>query len=335
MTQQRFWIRSKVPMVCTDLGDVVQMKFSRRSCVKALAAIALPLRLPMAVARSQPQEGQLPRFFAPTPTGVRRGKPLPVRFATTRVLFETPRGLPNAISCTDEGYWVADQGDDDRPSVVWFLDEKGNIKKTIQTKATDTSGVAFGNGKLWVCANAEDNQGIYLTGVSGRTLEHRDIPLGAPGHGGGCHGATWHDGHLWVTANREQGILKIHPDRWTVDFVIPFALPQGLTRYHGCAVLDGAMYMVSGGESNTYAEGQTNLIKYDLATGTIAEVIVFKSGSCDPHGLTVRNGTLIGCDSGDHPGWDKPYDKKGWGKRSSPTAGAVFSIQLGPAIIRD
>jgi hypothetical protein len=90
--------------------------------------------------------------------------------------------------------------------------------------------------------------------------------------------------------------------------------------------------MVSGGESRTYNEGQTYLLKYDLVTGKIAEVIIFSPGSCDPHGLTVRNGILIGCDSGDHPGWDKPYKKDGWGNRSSPTAGAIFSIHLGPLL---
>jgi len=319
-------------MVCTDLGELNRMKVSRRSCVKALATIALSAKLPLPVALAQQQERQLPRFFAPTPTGVPRSEPLPIRFATTQVLFETPRGLPNAIFNTDEGYWVADQGDHDQPSVVWLLDDRGKLQRKVQSKATDTSGVAFGNGKLWVCANAEDNEGVYITDLASGTLEHRDIPLSSPHHGGGCHGATWFDGYLWVTANREQAILRIDPKHWTVDFVIPFQLPQGITRYHGCAVLDDAMYMVSGGESRTYTEGQTYLLKYDLVTGKIAEVILFASGSCDPHGLTARNGILIGCDSGDHPGWDKPYEKDGWGKRSSPTAGSVFSIHLGPLL---
>ena len=315
-------------MVCTDAGKLNRTKVSRRSCLKGLAMIGLYAKLPLSAALAQQQQRQLPRFFAPTPTGVSRGKPLPIRYATTQILFETPRGYPNALSSVDDGLCVADQGDNDQPSVVWLLDHRGKLQRTVQSEATDTSGVAFGDKKLWVCANAEENQGVYLTDLASRTLEHRDIPLSSPHQGGGCHGATWFDGYLWLTANREQAILRIDPKQWKVDFVIPFQLPQGITRYHGCAVLDGAMYMVSGGESRTYTEGQTYLLKYDLLTGKLAEVILFKPGSCDPHGLAVRNGILIGCDSGDHPGWDKPYEKDGWGKRSSPTAGAVFSIHL-------
>ncbi len=86
--------------------------------------------------------------------------------------------------------------------------------------------------------------------------------------------------------------------------------------------------MVSGGGSRTYAEGETSLVKYNLVNGKMEEVILFVPGSCDPHGLAVLNGQLISCDSGDHPGWNKPYTKPGWGKRSSPSAGAIFSIHL-------
>lgn len=103
------------------------MRVSRRSCLKALATMALSARLPLPVALAQPQERQLPRFFAPTPTGVPRAKPLPIRFARTQILFETPKGYPNALSSVDEGLWVADQGDDDQPSIVWLLDDRGKL----------------------------------------------------------------------------------------------------------------------------------------------------------------------------------------------------------------
>jgi hypothetical protein len=301
------------------------MTISRRGLIAAGLALEVSGRLPAA----QPLDPGRPQFYAPTSTGEPRGKPLPRRTARTTRLFKTPPSYPNALFVVPEGVWVAEQGSGRDRERIWLLDWEGAVRKGITSESMDTSGVAYGNGMLWVCANGETNQGIYQTDLNSRTISHRQIPLGPPDRGGGCHGATWYDGHLWVTANRARAILKIDPKHWTVDYLIPFALPDGLTRYHGCAVLDGSMYMVSGGESKTYDEGQTNLIKYDLATGTIQEIIDFAPGSCDPHGLGVHRGQLVGCDSGDHPGWDKPYHTPGWGPQSSPTAGYVFSIELG------
>jgi hypothetical protein len=268
------------------------------------------------------------QFYAPTPTGVPHGKPLPQRTATTTKLFKSPPSYPNALAVVPEGLWVAEQRQDDKTDRLWLLDWRGQIQKSIRSESKDTSGVVVGNGSLWICANNETNEGIYQTDLQGRTISHRQIPLGPSDRGGGSHGATWHDEHLWASSNRERAILRIDPHSWTVDFVIPFALPEGLTRYHGCAVLDGSMYMVSGGESKTYMEGQTCLVRYDLASGDIQEIIELAAGSCDPHGLAVHDGKLISCDSGDHPGWDKPYSTPGWGRQSSPTAGYIFSIDF-------
>lgn len=267
-------------------------------------------------------------FYAPVSTGEDRGPPIRQRTATTRKLFKCPAGYPNALSTSPSGLWIAEQRFDNERERIWQVDSAGNVLQTTASDATDTSGVAYGNGVLWACANSDTNQGVYETSLDGRTLSHRQIPLGPAQLAGGCHGATWHDGFLWVTANRPRAILRIDPKTWTVAYLIPFGLPDGLTRYHGCAVMGDSMYMVSGGESRTYAEGQTNLIRYDLATGVIREIFDFAPGSCDPHGLAVHEGRLIACDSGFHPGWDKPYDVPGLGKRTSPSAGWVFEIQL-------
>ena len=64
----------------------------------------------MVALASETQEVQTPKFFAPVPTGIRQGPPLPIRYATTQILFETPKGYPNALFSVDEGLWVADQG---------------------------------------------------------------------------------------------------------------------------------------------------------------------------------------------------------------------------------
>jgi len=304
------------------MKSMTQISNISRRNVLAGGAILATAGVAMAQDRTQRQ------FYAPVSTGEKRGQPLLRRVATTRKLFKCPAGYPNALSSSSEGLWIAEQRVDNGRERIWRVDSAGTVLHTTSSEATDTSGVAYGDGVLWVCANSEDNQGVYETSLDGRTLSHRQIPLGPPQMAGGCHGATWHDGFLWVTANRPRAILRIDPKTWTVSYLIPFGLPEGLTRYHGCAVLGDSMYMVSGGESRTYAEGQTNLIRYDLATGVIREIIDFAPGSCDPHGLAVHEGRLISCDSGYHPGWDSLYDLPELGKRTSPTAGWVFEIEL-------
>ncbi|WP_457337323.1 hypothetical protein [Rhizobacter sp. P5_C2] len=277
---------------------------------------------------AKPREPVQRPFYAPVSTGEDRGPPIPQRTATTRKLFKCPAGYPNALSSSPAGLWIAEQRVDNGRERIWLVDGAGAVLQATSSDATDTSGVAYGDGVLWVCANSETNHGVYETSLDGRTLSHRQIPLGPAEMAGGCHGATWHDGFLWVTANRPRAILRIDPKTWTVAYLIPFGLPEGLTRYHGCAVLGDSMYMVSGGESRTYADGQTNLIRYDLATGVIREIVNFAPGSCDPHGLAVHEGRLIACDSGLHPGWDSRYDVPGLGKRTSPGAGWVFEVEL-------
>ncbi len=284
----------------------------------ASAASAIPVR-----AARPPRP-----FYAPVATGEDQGPALPQRRASTTRLFKAPGGYPNALGVAPDGFWVAEQRFDGGRERLWLLDWKGQVQRTIISAAKDTSGVAFGDGKLWICADDVDTPGVFVTALDGSSLEHRQIPLGPLQKAGGCHGATWHDGHLWVTANRPRAILKIDPRSWTVDYLIPFGLPEGLTRYHGCAVLGDSMYMVSGGESRTYADGGFNLIRYDLATGVIREIYDFAPGSCDPHGLMAHEGKLYGCDSGFHPGWDRRYDVAGLGRRTSPTAGWIFSIEL-------
>ncbi len=301
------------------------LSLTRRSFITTALSAGLASAVPMGARAAQPSGP----FYAPVATGEDQGPPIPQRRASTTPKFRVPHGYPNALGATPDGFWVAEQRFDSAPERLWLLDWDGHVQRTITSAAKDTSGVAFGDGKLWICADDTDNPGVFVTAPDGRSIEQRQIPLGPASKAGGCHGATWSDGHLWVTANRPRAILKIDPAAWTVDYLIPFGLPVGLTRYHGCAVLGDSMFMVSGDESKTYAEGGTNLIRYDLATGVIREIYDFAPGSCDPHGLMAHDGKLYGCDSGFHPGWKRHYDVAGLGLRTSPTAGWIFTIELG------
>jgi len=57
----------------------------------------------------------------------------------------------------------------------------------------------------------------------------------------------------------------------------------------------------------------------EAATGKVLETVDFVADSCDPHGLAMFDGKLIGCDAGIHPGWPN---------NDSPTAGWIFQIDF-------
>ena len=157
--------------------------------------------------------------------------------------------------------------------------------------------------------------------MNGKLVSRRQVPLGPSDDGGGIHGALWHEGKLWVLANRLHAILRIDPVSWTPEFQIP--LSPLADRYHAIAWDDstpgGAIYAVTGNNSKSYKEGYFGLHKYDAAGGRLLEIIDFAPGSADPHGLAMHNGKLISCDAGIHPGWPN-YD--------SPNHGYIFEITI-------
>ena len=72
-------------------------------------------------------------------------------------------------------------------------------------------------------------QGIYEVDMNGKTVSHRQIPLGPKDNGSGCHGLTWANGKLWIVSNRLLGILRVDPKTWVPEFMIPFSA----ARWHG------------------------------------------------------------------------------------------------------
>ena len=135
----------------------------------------------------------------------------------------------------------------------------------------------------------------------------------------------WHDGKLWIVANRLRAILRVDPKTWEPEFIIPITT----ARWHGVAWDDGAVWMVTGSSDvDRFIERDgklvhtttPGLIKYDAATGRPLETAEFIEGSADPHGLAMYNGKLISCDAGiGPPGFDLTH---------SPNSGYVFQIDF-------
>ncbi len=259
-------------------------------------------------------------------------KTIPHRKLKTTKLFKAPEGFPNAIAVAPEGLWIAEQKPSGANAVyyhapepkeltekVWLVDWSGKLLKTVVTECRNTSGMAYGDGFIWSCANEAPN-GVWQTDTNSKTLSHRQIPLGPAKDGGGCHGAMYHDGKLYLACLRLKGILRVDPKTWAPEFLIPYNTP----RAHGIAWdttggSGGAIWLVTGQESTGYANGQAGLAKYDAATGALLETAEFVPGSCDPHGLAMCNGALYSCDAGVHPDW--PLN-------DSPHQGYIFKIDF-------
>jgi hypothetical protein len=253
------------------------------------------------------------------------------RKAKTTKLFKSPEGYPNGVAVTPEGLWVAEQklsGEQaatyhlpepkSLTEAAWLVDWNGKLLKTVTTPSRNTSGMAVGGGYVWMVANAPPN-GVFQVDMNSRLVSHRQIPLGSANDGGGCHGALWHEGKLWIASLRLRGNLRVDPKTWEPEFLIPFYQAPDRIRYHGIAWDDGSIWQIVGNDCKRYSDYRPCLVRYDAATGKALEVVDFLPNSCDPHGLAMHDGKLISCDAGIHPGWPN---------NDSPTAGWIFEIEF-------
>jgi hypothetical protein len=262
-------------------------------------------------------------------------KEIPHRKITTKNLFKGPQGFPNGIAVAPEGLWIAEQkaqgyGKSGKQVAenCWLVDWNGKLLKTVSTPSSNTSGMAYGNGHIWMGANGGD-EGVYEVDQDSKLVSHHQIPLGPADNGGGCHGLMWHDGKLWIVANRIKAILRVDPKTWYPEFIIPITTD----RWHGIAWdpthPGGAVWMVTGSSDKDRYEmvdgklhhtTTSGLVKYSATTGEELETAEFLEGTADPHGLAFHNGKLISCDAGvGPPGFDLTH---------SPSSGYIFEIDF-------
>lgn len=259
------------------------------------------------------------------------GRTIPNRKAKTTKLFKSPRGFPNGLALAPEGLWIGEQKlsgpmaaqyhmaePKSLTEEAWLVDWNGKLLKTVRTPSRNTSGMAFGGGCIWMVANAPP-EGVFQVDMNSRLVSHRQIPLGPPNDGGGCHGAMWQDGKLWISSLRLRGNLRVDPTTWQPEFMIPFYEAPGRNRYHAIAWDNGTIWQVIGNDSHSYAEYRPGLVRYEASTGKVLETVDFVPGSSDPHGLVMHDGALVSCDAGIHPNWPN---------NDSPTSGWIFRIDF-------
>src|SRR3954466_3574956 len=104
--------------------------------------------------------------------GGRGAAPIPKKTAKTTKLFKSPGMYPNALAVMTDapgGLWIGQQkanpsnakqyGVPEDPTgldeAAWLVDWNGKLQKTVTSHARNTSGIAYGNGCVWVGANAD------------------------------------------------------------------------------------------------------------------------------------------------------------------------------------
>ena len=151
------------------------------------------------------------------------------------------------------------------------MDWNGKVLKTYSSPSEVTSALAVSDTSLYVIANNETDYPPPYTGVhnldvtTGHLRWVKQIPLG----GGGTHGAQWHDGKLWIIANRLNCMIRVDPDSWTCDYAIRIRNDTPDTmRSHDMTFDDqGFIWLATANNSKSYAEGVEGMSKYDPKTG--------------------------------------------------------------------
>lgn len=228
-------------------------------------------------------------------------------------LFKSPDGHPNALETTNEGLWIGEQVTDR----AYLVDWNGKVLQKVETESSNTSGIAFGGGYLWMGANgkaieraprptdSETGAVVQCDPKTGKTVARHPIP-----GGGGVHGLEFAENTLWITSLKIQKLSQVDPK----DFRLIHQIPVHLGRAHGLAWDKG---------NTIWCMHSTDrqIHKLDAKNGKLLEVITLSKEDPDPHGMCLYKGRLYYCDAGIAPGAVS---------NNSPSAGYVCRIDLAP-----
>lgn len=214
-------------------------------------------------------------------------------------LFRAPYALPNGLQRTPEGLWVVDQISDRAALIEMAAPNDYGVTKLLReipTESSNTSGLAFGDGALWLAANgpgaiwraprptdAASGEILKVDPATGRTLQRWPLP-----GGGGTHGLdydSFEPGTLWLTTLKQQTLTKVRIADWSIQAVLP--LPYG--RAHGVVRVAGGVWVVHTSERV--------IVKLDVATGAELERIAVPQETPEPHCLSADGDTLLYCDA--------------------------------------
>ncbi len=213
---------------------------------------------------------------------------VPTRAAKVTKLFKSPDGHPNGLETAREGFWIGEQVTD----AAHLVDFHGKLLRSVPTESSNTSGIAFGGGFLWIAANghaigrdkrptdATTGEVIQADPETGRTVKRHPVP-----GGGGVHGLEYAEKTLWVTSLKLQKLSQVDPDGFRVLHQIP--VPLG--RAHGLAWDPPGIWCIF---SNDRV-----ILKLHAGDGRVLERITLAKDDPDPHGMCLYAGHLYYCDA--------------------------------------
>jgi sugar lactone lactonase YvrE len=192
------------------------------------------------------------------------------------------------------------------------VDWGGKLLQSVETESSNTSGIAFGDGALWMAANgpavgraarpadAKTGEVVKTDPNTGKTLARYPVP-----GGGGVHGLEFAEATLWVTSLKLKKLSQVAPR----DFHVIHQIPVHLERAHGLAWDPPGIWVMHSTDRVIH--------KLDAKDGRILEQITLAKDDPDPHGMCMYRGHLYYCDAGIAPGG---------ASNGSPSAGYVCRI---------
>jgi hypothetical protein len=226
-------------------------------------------------------------------TAAARPTEFPNRTPKVERIFKSPDGHPNALDASPEGLWIGEQHTDRAHLVTW---DTGKVIRSVETESSNTSGMAYGGGFLWMSANgpalqrpprphdvkAGGGEVVKCDGKTGETLARYPFPGGR-----GVHGLEYTREGLWVASMTLKKISLVDPK----DFQLIRQIPLHLERGHGLARVRDGIWVVH--------TRDRVIQKLDVKDGTILEQISLAPGDPEPHGLCGYKGYLYYCDADD------------------------------------
>ena len=229
---------------------------------------------------------------------------IPVHKAIVKPLFKSPDKHPNGLETVREGFWIGEQTSD-RAHLVTI---SGKLIRSVNTESSNTSGIAFGGGHLWMAANGKaigrpakptdsyTGAIIKVDPANGKTVARYPVP-----GGGGVHGLEFAEGTLWITSLKLQKLSQVNPK----TFELIHQIPVKLGRAHGLAWDNDAIWCMHSTEREIH--------KLNPDDGTLLEKILIGKDDPDPHGMSMYRGHLYYCDAGISPdGKDNESRWAGW-----------------------